>query len=226
MPRLDRLVNCARFVVIPSENVGEEFRFVVTPNKASDLTRKEEEEDPENDARVRVLQELAGDVKPFWEPDVVRKTVVEVSSEEVATRLRRIVVEERGLARVVKRSMSSMSNTGNMKIEDEVFSALSALCLNDSDFTVRGVRAESAIFLIISLMIVMFISHDIHEKVNVITRLSHLFRTRTQTLGMLIRMFSITGTDYSNRLSLYHVVLDFSSTRTCRNLCLVSSGIP
>ena len=64
MPRLDRLVNCARFVVIPSENVGEEFRFVVTPNKASDLTRKEEdEEDPETDARVRVLQELAGDVK-------------------------------------------------------------------------------------------------------------------------------------------------------------------
>ena len=107
MPRLDRLVNCARFVVIPSENVGEQFRFVVTPNKASDLISKEEE-DPETDARVRVLQELAGDVKPFWEPDVVRKTVVEVSSEEVATRLRRIVVEERGLARVVNRSMSSM----------------------------------------------------------------------------------------------------------------------
>ena len=34
----------------------------------------------------------------------------------------------------------------------------------------------------------MFISHDIHEKVNFITRISHLFRTRTQTLGMLTRM--------------------------------------
>ena len=77
---------------------------------------------------------------------MVRKTVVEVSSEEVATRLGRIVVEERGLARVVKRSMSSMSNTDNMKIEDEVFSALSALCLNDSDFTVRGVRAHVSVY--------------------------------------------------------------------------------
>ena len=38
----------------------------------------------------------------------------------------------------------------------------------------------------------MFISHDIHEKVNFITRISHLFRTRTQTLGMLTRMLRNT----------------------------------
>ena len=118
-------------------------------------------------------------------------------------------MEERGLARRETIHVEYVQHR-QQEIEDEVFSALSALCLNDSDFTVRGVRARSARFLIISLMIVMFISHDIHEKLNVIIRISHLLCTRTQTLGMLTRMFSITGTDYSNRLSLYHVVLDFT----------------
>ena len=146
MPRLDKQINCARFVVIPSENVGdEEFRFVVMSNsKKKTSNQDDEEEDQETSARIRILRDMAGDVKPFWEPSVVRKTIVEVSSEEVATRLRRIVVEERGLDRIVRRSsiMSSNKIVVNQQKhhhddDDECFSTLASVSMYDPDFSVR-----------------------------------------------------------------------------------------